>query len=397
MFLIVSKNCYNVFTMNELLTRSISEIIDRKHLEDNLNSGQKLRVKLGIDPTAAKLHLGHAVVLRILRRFQDEGHTAVLIIGDTTASIGDPSGKNETRPALTAEQIAKNFATYEKQALRILDKSRLEVRWQSEWFKNFNLSDVIREAAQLSAGWILSHETFRNRLQHGQPLAFHELFYPLVQAYDSVAVQANVELGGPDQKFNLLTGRELMRSHKMEPQDIVLGKYLIGTDGQKMGKTTCNFIALEEEPFEMFGKVMALVDEVVIDYFENATTVPVDEIKTIEKELKKGTNPRDIKKRLAAEIVTLYHGEQAASVASDEWQKVFSNKEKPTKIEEVKVKSENIVDVLVETKLASSKSEAKRLIEQDGVRIDDQIASEESDTSSGNLIQVGKRRFIKIK
>ncbi|OGE88887.1 MAG: tyrosine--tRNA ligase [Candidatus Doudnabacteria bacterium RIFCSPLOWO2_02_FULL_49_13] len=383
--------------MNELLTRSISEIIDRKHLEDNLNSGQKLRVKLGIDPTAAKLHLGHAVVLRILRRFQDEGHTAVLIIGDTTASIGDPSGKNETRPALTAEQIAKNFATYEKQALRILDKSRLEVRWQSEWFKNFNLSDVIREAAQLSAGWILSHETFRNRLQHGQPLAFHELLYPLVQAYDSVAVQANVELGGPDQKFNLLTGRELMRSHKMEPQDIVLGKYLIGTDGQKMGKTTGNFIALEEEPFEMFGKVMALVDEVVIDYFENATTVPVDEIKTIEKELKKGTNPRDIKKRLAAEIVTLYHGEQAASVASDEWQKVFSNKEKPTEIEEVKVKSENIVDVLVETKLASSKSEAKRLIEQDGVRIDDQIASEESDTSSGNLIQVGKRRFIKIK
>ena len=278
-----------------------------------------------------------------------------------------------------------------------MDKSRLEVRWQSEWFKNFNLSDVIREAAQLSAGWILSHETFRNRLQHGQPLAFHELLYPLVQAYDSVAVQANVELGGPDQKFNLLTGRELMRSHKMEPQDIVLGKYLIGTDGQKMGKTTGNFIALEEEPFEMFGKVMALVDEVVIDYFENATTVPVDEIKTIEKELKKGTNPRDIKKRLAAEIVTLYHGEQAASVASDEWQKVFSNKEKPTEIEEVKVKSENIVDVLVETKLASSKSEAKRLIEQDGVRIDDQIASEESDTSSGNLIQVGKRRFIKIK
>lgn len=383
--------------MSDLLTRAIAEVIDQKHLEKQLASGKKLRIKLGIDPTGSRLHLGHAVILRILRRFQALGHTAVLIIGDTTASIGDPSGKNETRPPLTTEDIKKNFETYERQALKILDKKRLEVHWQSEWFKKFNLSDVIREASRLSAGWILSHETFRNRIQNNQPLALHELLYPLVQAYDSVAVKADVELGGMDQKFNLLSGRELMRAHKLEAQDIVLGKYLIGTDGQKMGKTLGNFIALEEEPFEMFGKAMAIADSSIFEYFELATEVPMSEVSQLEKELKSGANPRDIKKRLAEEIVTLYHGAKAASKASAEWAKVFSNKEKPTDIEEVKVKSKNIVDVLVETKLAASKSEAKRLLFQNGVKIDDKIATEASVIKPGNLIQVGKRKFIKIK
>jgi tyrosyl-tRNA synthetase len=227
-------------------------------------------------------------------------------------------------------------------------------------------------------------------------LAFHELLYPLVQAYDSVAIKADVELGGPDQKFNLLTGRELMRAHNLPPQDIVLGKYLIGTDGQKMGKSLNNFIALEEEPFEMFSKIMSLVDEVIIEYFENATLVPMPEIKNIQTELKNGANPRDVKKRLAEEIVTLYHGVKVAKQASDEWAKVFSNKEKPSVIEEVKVKSKNIVDVLVETKLATSKSEAKRLLTQNGVKVDDETATEETEIKSGNLIQVGKRKFIKI-
>ncbi|MEO8065991.1 MAG: tyrosine--tRNA ligase [Candidatus Doudnabacteria bacterium] len=381
--------------IQELLTRSVSEAIDRKHLESALKSGKKLRVKLGIDPTGAKLHLGHAVVLRILRRFQDLGHTAVLIIGDTTASIGDPSGKNETRPALTREDIVKNFATYERQALKILGKAKLEIHWQSEWFQKFNLSDVIREASKLSAGWILSHETFRNRLLNKQPLAFHELLYPLVQAYDSVAIKADVELGGPDQKFNLLTGRELMRSHDLVPQDVVLAKYLIGTDGQKMGKTLGNFIALEEEPFEMFGKVMSLVDGVIIDYFENATTVPMSEVKKMEKAVK--SDPRGAKLKLAIEIVSLYHGKSTAEKSAKEWEQVFSKKEKPTEIEEVKVRSKNIVEVLVEANLAGSKSEAKRLIAQKGVKIDDTAAEESSQVKSGNLIQVGKRKFVRIK
>ncbi len=381
----------------ELLTRAVTEVIEKKHLEEALASGKKLRIKLGIDPTGSKLHLGHAVVLRILRRFQELGHTAVLIIGDTTALIGDPSGKNETRPQLTPDDIKKNFATYEKQALKILDKKLLEVRWQSEWFGKFDLSDVIREASKLSAGWITSHETFRNRLKEGQPLALHELLYPLVQAYDSVAVNADVELGGMDQKFNLLTGRELMKAHNLKPQDIVLGKYLIGTDGQKMGKTLGNFIALEEEPFEMFGKAMAIDDSSIFEYFELATELPMSEVKSFEKELKTGANPRDIKKRLGLEIVTLYHGEEEAAKAVLEWEKVFSKKEKPTEIEEVKVKSANIMDVLVETKLAASKSEAKRLIGQSGVKVDDKVASEETVIESGNLIQVGKRKFIKIK
>lgn len=382
---------------SELLTRSVAEVIDRKHLEQQLAAGKKLRVKLGIDPTGAKLHIGHAVVLQILRRFQDLGHMAVLIIGDTTTLIGDPSGKNETRPPLTAQQIAKNFATYEHQALKILDKQKLEVRSQSEWFKNFNLTDLIREASKLSAGWITSHETFRERLKTGQPLAFHELLYPLVQAYDSVVVKADVELGGLDQKFNLLTGRELMRAHGLEPQDVVLANYLIGTDGQKMGKTSGNFIALEDEPNDMFGKVMSINDDLIMQYFEYATCVPMDEIKAIERELKSGTNPRDIKKRLAKEIVTLYHGPKPSEEAKEEWANVFSNKKKPSEIEEVKVKSKNIIDVLVETKLAVSKSEAKRLLEQRGVQLNDQEANETSDTSSGDLIQVGKRRFIRLR
>ncbi|MBX4186951.1 MAG: tyrosine--tRNA ligase [Candidatus Doudnabacteria bacterium] len=384
-------------TIGELLSRAVAEVIDRKHLETALLSGKKLRVKLGIDPTGAKLHLGHAVVLRILRRFQDLGHTAVLIIGDTTASIGDPSGKIETRPALTAEDIKKNFETYERQALRILKKEQLEVHWQSEWFKDFNLSEVIREASKLSAGWILSHETFRNRLKEGLPLALHELLYPLVQSYDSVAVKADVELGGMDQKFNLLTGRELMNAHSMAPQDVVLAKYLIGTDGQKMGKTLGNFIALEDEPNEMFGKVMALVDEVIFDYFEFATNVGMDVIEKLKKELQGGANPRDIKKRLASEIVTLYHGASAAEKAQAEWEQVFSHKEKPSEIPEYSVQAVNIVDVLVETGLATSRSEARRLIEQNGVSIDDEPAKLSSLVHKNCIIQVGKRKFAKIK
>src|SRR3989344_539370 len=366
----------------ELLTRGVAEVIDRKHLEESLRSGKKLRVKLGIDPTGAKLHLGHAVVL---------------IIGDTTAAIGDPSGKNETRPQMSAEEIEKNYATFEKQALKILDKKLLEVHRQSEWFGKFGLIDVINEASKLSAGWITSHETFRRRLAEGQTLAFHELLYPLVQAYDSVAIKADVELGGMDQKFNLLTGRELMRAHQMSPQDIVLSKYLIGTDGQKMGKSLGNFIAIEEEPNEMFAKAMTIDDSLILEYFELATNVSMDEIQVIAKELKAGTNPRDIKIRLSIQLVTEYHDEKAAEVAAAEWQKDFSQKEKPSEIEEVKVKSKNIVDVLVETELASSKSEAKRLIEQSGVKVDDQIANEETEISSGNLLQVGKRKFIRIK
>lgn len=386
--------------IEDLLTRGVEEIIDREHLIKQLDSGKKLRIKLGIDPTGARLHIGHAVVLQTLRRFQDLGHKAVLIIGDTTALIGDPSGKNETRPSLTPKEVAKNFETYERQALKILDKSRLEIRWQSEWFKNFNLVDVIKEASKLSAGWITSHETFRVRLKEGQPLALHELLYPLVQAYDSVAVKANVELGGLDQKFNLLTGRELMRAHKLEPQDIVLAKYLIGTDGQKMGKSLGNFIALEDEPFEMFGKVMAANDDLIISYFELATRLPMSEVRIFADQLKNGENPRNIKKRLAIEIVTLYHGAKKANTASEEFEKVFKNKEKPTDIPSMKVKSKNIIDLLVETKLAASKSDARRLIEQGGIKLNDQIIKSWDtaiDIDDGHILQAGKRKFVKLK
>ena len=385
--------------IEELLNRTVAEVIDREHLKQKLQSGKKLRVKLGIDPTGAQLHLGHAVVLRVLRRFQDLGHTAVLIIGDTTALIGDPSGKNETRPALTPEQVKKNFTTYEKQALKILDKKNLEVRWQSEWFKKFVLTDIIQEASKISAGWIMSHETFRNRLKEGQPLALHELLYPLVQAYDSVSVEPDVELGAMDQKFNLLTGRELMRAHNLEPQDVVMTNYLIGGDGQKMGKSLNNYIAVETDPNDMFGKVMSINDDLILKYFEYATTIPMAEIANIEKELK-SANPRDIKIRLATEIVTLYHGQTEALRAAAEFEKVFSKKEKPTDIPKHKVKSSNIVDVIVETKLAASKSEAKRLIEQGGVMFNDKKVDDVNfriqPLVGSPILQVGKRKFVKL-
>lgn len=366
----------------ELLTRGVAEVIDRQHLSLRLRRGEKLRLKLGIDPTGAKLHLGHAVPLRMLRRFQDCGHTVVLIIGDTTATIGDPSGRNETRPPLTKQEIAANLATYERQALTILDRKRLEFRWQSEWYKKFSISDVIREAAKLSAGWILSHETFRQRMKSGQPLALHELLYPLLQAYDSVAVKADVEIGGLDQKFNLLTGRELMKAHGLEPQDVVLAKYLIGTDGQKMGKSLNNFIALEEEPFEMFGKIMSMPDTVLRDYFEFATDVPMEEI---EKMKFADVAARDAKLRLAETIVSSYHGKEEAKLARISWnqftEKGISAESKLFYIDKRKktlAKNDELMlrDVIVKVGLAKSKSESQRLFEQGAVQLDGRVTKD---------------------
>lgn len=366
----------------ELLTRGVAEVIDRQHLLLRLRRGEKLRLKLGIDPTGAKLHLGHAVPLRIMRRFQDCGHTVVLIIGDTTATIGDPSGRNETRPPLTKQEITKNIATYERQALKILDRKRLEFRWQSEWHKKFSISEVIGEAAKLSAGWILSHETFRQRMKSGQPLALHELLYPLLQAYDSVAVKADVEFGGLDQKFNLLTGRELMKAHGLEPQDVVLAKYLIGTDGQKMGKSLNNFIALEEEPFEMFGKIMSMPDTVLRDYFEFATDVPMEEI---EKMKFTDVAARDAKLRLAETIVGSYHGKEEAKLARISWnqftEKGISAESKLFYIDKRKKtlkKNDEFMlrDVIVRVGLAKSKSESQRLFEQGAVQLDGRVTKD---------------------
>ncbi|MBI4092491.1 MAG: tyrosine--tRNA ligase, partial [Candidatus Kerfeldbacteria bacterium] len=348
----MAKKSYETL-IDEVLTRGLAEVIDRAHLKKRLVAGEKLKLKLGIDPTGAKLHLGHAVPLRALRRFQDFGHTVVLIIGDTTAMIGDPSGKNSTRPPLSRDEIAKNYKTYERQAFKILDKQKTEVRWQSEWYKKFGLDDIIREASKLSAGWVLSHETFKQRMKAGQPLAFHELLYPLLQAYDSVAVKPDVEFGGLDQKFNLLTGRELMKAHGLPSQDVVMTKYLIGTDGQKMGKSLNNFIALEEEPFEMFGKIMSMPDTVLHDYFELATDVPLADFKKMYWE---GAEARNTKMFLARKIVEEYHGLAASNQALKRWNKFVSG-EQELPGQSVRADLElDLRSALITTKIVSTKS-----------------------------------------
>lgn len=373
----------------ELLTRGVAEVIDRQHLSLRLRRGEKLRLKLGIDPTGVKLHLGHAVPLRMLRRFQNCGHTVVLIIGDTTATIGDPSGRNETRPPLTKQEIAANLATYERQALTILDRKRLEFRWQSEWYKKFSISDVIREAAKLSAGWILSHETFRQRMKGGQPLALHELLYPLLQAYDSVAVKADVEFGGLDQKFNLLTGRELMKAHGLEPQDVVLAKYLIGTDGQKMGKSLNNFIALEEEPFEMFGKIMSMPDTVLRDYFELATDVPIADF---EKKKWSGTEARNTKMFLARKIVEQYHGVPKSNAAMRKWEEFAKGSVDSGRVRLQDIPNGDLVGLLVVSKQAKSKSEAQRTIQQGGVKLNGiQTIDWKEKIAVGDAVTIGKK------
>lgn len=380
----------NASMIDELLTRGVAEVIDFERLKKRLLAGEKLRVKLGIDPTGARLHLGHAVVLRLLRRFQDLGHTAVLIIGDTTAMIGDPSGRNETRPSLTEKDIARNVATYERQALKVLDRKRIEFRWQSEWFKKFKLSDVIHEASKLSAGWITSHETFRNRLKNGQPLAFHELFYPMIQAYDSVAVKADVELGGLDQKFNNLTGRELMKAHGLEPQDVVLAKYLIGTDGQKMGKSLGNFIALEEEPFEMFGKIMSMPDSVLRDYFELATDVPLADFKKMHWE---GVEARNTKMFLARKIVEQFHGIPKSNAAMRKWENFLKGVTQTGSFLLRDVPDGSIVNFLVLSGEAKSKSEAQRLVEQGAVAVSGKIIKDRAHKlTRGDTVTVGKKK-----
>jgi tyrosyl-tRNA synthetase len=381
----------------ELLTRCVAEIVDTKHLKAQLDSGKKLRIKLGIDPTSPNLHIGRAVLLWKLRAFQDLGHTAVFIVGDATGIVGDASDKDSERPMLTQVQVKANMKTYFDQAFKILDPKKTETHYNSEWLAKLGFAELAKMASLFGLHEFESREVVARRMKAGQRVSLHEILYPLMQGYDSVAIKADVELGGTDQRFNLLAGRTIQPTYGLEAQDILMTNLLEGTDGRKMSSSWGNVINLTDEPNDMFGKVMSIADELIVKYFEYATRVPMPEVKQIEKELKNGGNPRDIKKRLAEEIVTLYHGKESALSASKEWEKVFSNKEKPSEIEEVKVTSSNIVDVLVEAKLAESKSVAKRLLEQNGVKIDDQVANESSSAVSGNLIQVGKRKFIKIK
>lgn len=390
--------------LDDVITRGVQEIIPEQEFIDALKSGRKLRLKLGLDPSKPDLHIGHAVLLRKLRKLQDRGHQVVLIVGDWTAQIGDPSGQSIMRPMLTPEEVRANAETYMRQFFHIVDRERTEVRWQSEWYDRFTLADVIRLAAKFTVAQFLQREDFRERFQAGKPLGIHELLYPLLQAYDSVAVQADVEFGGSDQRFNLLVGRELQEAMGQRPQFVFIMDLLVGIDGKvKMSKSVSNTVDLEDPPLEKFGKIMSIPDTVIMDYFTLATDVPQEELQAIARELaERRVNPMELKKRLAREIVAMFDGPDAAHEAEATWTSTFQERHLPEEgVPEYRlgasVRELHLVDFLVEQRLAPSKSEARRLLHQRAIEIDGAVVeSPVVELRAGSVIRVGKHRFLRI-
>ena len=390
-----------------LLKRGVAEVIVEQEMEELLHSGKKLRLKEGFDPSFPDIHLGHMVALRKLRQFQGLGHQVILIVGDWTAQIGDPSGVSITRPMLSAEQVRANAETYMQQFFKVVDRERTEVRWQSEWFGKFTLSDVIQLTSKFTVAQLMAREDFSTRYNAGRPIAVTELLYPLLQAYDSVAIEADVEFGGTDQKFNFLVGRELQSMVGQRPQQCFMTPLLVGTDGnQKMSKSLGNYIGVAEPPDEIYGKVMSIPDSLIMDYFELVTDVPDEELEEFRQELSdKNFNPMTLKKRLAREIVALLYDLNAASYAQMNFEKVFQKKGLPEDIPEYHVHFPQGLDVtglditlpLLGTKLVSSRSEAGRLVKQGAVEIDGQkVTNFVVPVKNGSIVKVGRRRFVRI-
>ncbi len=390
---------------DSLLTRGVAEVIDLEHLQKRLDAGDKLRIKLGIDPSTPYLHIGHAVPLRKLRAFQDAGHTAVLIIGDYTAQIGDPTDRSAARVMLSPEEVKKNAESYLAQANLILDPTKTEVRYQSEWFGEFRLRTVIELLATATLNHMLSHETFAKRLKENKPLFMQELLYPFLQGYDSVAVHADVELGGMDQKFNVLMGRVVQRAHHQPEQDVMLFPYLPGIDGQaKMSKSLGNAINLTDTPSDMFGKIMSIPDSLIETYFTLATKLDDTALAQLKGRLNGNENPRDIKEELAQCIVGEFHSEDKAVEAVAEFDRVFRQKQAPEATEVLKLPPQDydLIDILTSrTTLVASKSEARRLVAQGGVKKNQTTVHDSADTVSPAdgvevILQVGPRRFVRI-
>jgi tyrosyl-tRNA synthetase len=425
--------------------RAVAEIIPYDDFVKALKSGRSLRLKMGFDPSAPDLTLGHAVGLRKLRQLQDLGHRVVIIVGDWTARIGDPSGQSKTRPMLTEEQVKANAETYLKQFFRIVDREMTEVRWQSEWFNDFTLINVVRLAARFTVAQMLERADFAERFATQKPISIHELLYPLLQAYDSVAVKADVEFGGTDQKFNLMVGRELQPDFEQKPQIVYTVPLLVGTDGEvKMSKSLGNYVAVEDPPNEMYGKLMSLPDDQIATYIELLTDVPDDEVEAIQESIAKRTaNPRDAKMRMAREIVTIFHGAEDAQAAEDAFVRTFSKRELPDEVPEVVFTEKDWIAVLdaafkeqrelvlagkkfdqlsdeeraeafpwitqsrfirvslpaflVRAKLAPSKTEARRLIDARAVDVDGNVIGDISArVHVGSIIRVGKHRFARV-
>jgi tyrosyl-tRNA synthetase len=388
-----------------LIKRGTDEILTESDLKKKLESGKQLIVKAGFDPTAPDLHLGHTVLLNKLRHFQDLGHKVIFLIGDFTGQIGDPSGKNKTRPTLDKKELIKNAKTYEKQVFKILKKDLTEVRFNSEWCNELGAAGLISLASKYNVARMLERDDFNKRYNANQSIALHEFLYPLVQGYDSVALKADIECGGTDQKFNLLVGRELQRSYDQEPQVVLTVPILEGLDGtNKMSKSLSNFIAIDEQPDEMFGKIMSISDELMWRWFELLSFMPENEISILKKEVENGANPRDIKFILAEELVDRFHEKGKGSNCKQKFLERFQKGAMPSDIKKVNIDIENetilLTNLLKAVEMTTSTSEAMRLIKQGGVKIDSEKVSNiklEIKKGSEAVYQVGKRKFLHIK
>ncbi len=389
----------------EIIRRGVAEIVPEEELKQKLYKSIKenrpLKAKLGLDPTAPDIHLGHTVVLNKLRQFQDLGHEVHLIIGDATGRIGDPSGKSETRKQLTEEEIRANAATYQEQIFKVLDPEKTIVHYNSEWLMNMNLEAVLRLAGRYTVARMLERDDFDKRYKEGLPIGVHEFLYPLMQGYDSVVLEADVELGGTDQKFNLLVGRHLLREYGHEPQIALMMPILEGLDGvQKMSKSLGNYIGVNEDAYEMFGKTMSITDELISRYFELLTRVPMNEIKAMQAKMDGGElNPRDAKISLAKELISMYHDAEEAEKAEARFKLVYSQGDIPDDIPEVDVADKEIwlPKFLQDNNMASSSSDGRRMLKQGAVRVNGQRHEDENlHVSDGMVVQVGKRKFIRI-
>ena len=376
----------------DLLTRGCVDLISREELEKKLNSGKKLRIKLGADPTSADLHLGHSVVLTKLRAFQDMGHTAVLVIGDFTAAVGDPSGRDTTRPMLSPEQIKQNAKTYTDQAFKVLDPSKTEIHFNSEWLNPFfTTKEILGTLSKVTLSQVLERDDFKKRMKAGNPISVLEVMYSLFQGQDSVALKADVELGGTDQIFNLLVGRQLQKNNGQEPQVVMTVPLLVGTDGvKKMSKSYGNYIGINDAPKDIFGKVMSISDELMMQYYELLTAEDLAAVKAM--------HPMTAKKNLAKILTSRFHGAEAGQKELENFEQVFSKKELPTDLPTLNANNQTYVGVILAANFAKSKNEARRLIMQGGVKLNGEKVLEEGPVNFEGeaVLQVGKKNFIKL-
>ncbi len=390
----------------KIILKGVDDIIDEKDLREKLTKAHKenrqLVVKLGLDPSAPDIHLGHTVVLRKMKQLQDLGHKVVILIGDFTGKIGDPTGKSSARKALTTEQVLENAKSYEEQIFKVLDKEKTEVRFNSEWLAKLNFEEVVKLAATITVARMLEREDFKKRYESHTPISVHEFFYPLMQGYDSVAIKADIELGGTDQRFNLLMGRALQKEFGQESQVVIMMPLLEGLDGvNKMSKSLGNYIGVDEEAGVMYQKAMEIPDELIIKYYNLVTDIHPDVVNKIASDLKEDkVNPRNVKMELAKEIVILYHGEERANFAEERFKSVFQKGQIPVDILTVEVSSENfdLAQIIVDNKLVQSKSEMRRLATQGGVKVNEEKTTNlQSVIAQGELVvQIGKKKFIKI-